>query len=505
MGYKVVITCDRTMASNYHGLIFLGFSACLPTGTTPDWFYYPTFCPNGPADKEGRLVHANAGMRKVEAALLAAGFPREDVVVAHPYHLDKVVDSDTQIVAITSNDPLGIGPATSTFVELWGGEGRMAQKLRELLTSKPIKEYNPFVFLGGPGAWQLAVHPERQKELGVNCVVSGEGEITAPKLFRKVLDGHADEIDRVVEGEVVPVEQMVPIVGGTSIGLVEVTRGCARSCAFCVPSVRKVRSVPLDMILKEFEVNIAAGNTGGILHGEDVFLYRSDGLKVNGDAVVELFDRTYNAPGVQFLGASHASLSSAVSAPETVAKVSEILELGPGGCNGVNYFQVGIETGSPSLIGHHMKGKVYPYKPEEWPEVVKKGFETFSSNHFVCCATIIMGLPGETPEDVDMTTELIKSLRPYMSIVVPLMFTPMQTTRLEYATPFLKKDLTPKHWELITACWDHNFSWFRPIWSHYGRDNNPLFRLFIDQFIKYGTGIIQGKVHRKARKQGARI
>ena len=73
MGYKIVLTCDRTMASNYHGNMFFGFSACLPQGTLPDWFYYPVFCPSGRTDPEGRLIQANYGTRKIEAALLAGG------------------------------------------------------------------------------------------------------------------------------------------------------------------------------------------------------------------------------------------------------------------------------------------------------------------------------------------------------------------------------------------------------------------------------------------------
>ena len=55
MGYKIVLTCDRTMASTYHGNMFFGFSACLPQGVLPDWFYYPVFCPSGPANENGSL------------------------------------------------------------------------------------------------------------------------------------------------------------------------------------------------------------------------------------------------------------------------------------------------------------------------------------------------------------------------------------------------------------------------------------------------------------------
>ncbi len=503
MGYKIVLTCDPTMASQYHGNMFFGFSACLPQGVLPDWFYYPVFCPRGPADEKGALIYANYGMRKIEAALLANGVKRDEVIVAHPGHINKVISKETKILSISANDPLGIGPATSTFVELWGGEGRMAVRLRELLQNESIKKYKPKIFLGGPGAWQLAINPEKRKELGIDCVVVGEGEVTGPKLFKQVIENH-NPIPQVVEGEVAPDESIADIVGGSICGIIEATRGCARSCAFCVPSLKKVRSRPLKNILNEVELNVKMGNRGVILHGEDIFLYQSDGLKVNSEAVVELFEKVYHVPGVKWVTASHASLSSAMSSPETVRKVSQVLELGTEK-HPTKAFQVGIETGSPKLIKKHMKGKVYPFKPEEWPEVVKGAFKLFHKNHIVCCSTIIMGLPGEEQEDVQITIDLIKSLKPYQSIVVPLLFTPMETTRLEYANPFLKKDLTPKHYELLNACWDHNLDWFPVLWKNYGRDNNFVIKMIINLLIKLGTEQVRKRVHRNARRHGAEI
>jgi len=503
MGYKVVLTCDRTLASKYHGNMFFGFSACLPQGVLPDWFYYPVFCPSGPADDEGRLLYANYGMRKVEAALLVNGFAREDVIVAHPDQIDKVISEETKVLSISANDPLGIGPATSTFVELWGGEGRMAVKLRELLNQPVIKKYKPKIFLGGPGAWQLAINPEKRKALGVDCVVVGEGEITAPRLFREAITNQAP-IPEVVEGEVAHEQDIADIVGASICGIIEATRGCARSCAFCVPSLKKVRSRPLTNILSEVEFSVTAGNRGIILHGEDILLYQSDGLKVNHTAVVELFDKVYHVPGVKWVTASHASLSSAMSSPQTVEKISRVLELGTEK-HPTKAFQVGVETGSPKLIKRHMKGKVYPFKPEQWPEVVEGAFKLFHNNHIVCCSTIIMGLPGEDQDDVQLTIDLVKTLRPYQSIIVPLFFTPMETTRLEYAKPFLKKDLTTKHYELLTACWDHNLDWFPALWKNYGRDNNIFIKTIIKLLMKLSTRPVRQRVHRNARKHGVQI
>ncbi len=504
MGYKVVLTCDRTMASHHHGLMFLGFSACIPHNKFADWLYYPVFCPSEKVDKEGKLFYANYGMRKIEAALLDNGFSADDVAVVHPDHINRVVDSDTKIISISSNDPLGIGPATSTFVELWGGEGRMAIKLRELLHCKAVMKHKPTVFLGGPGSWQLDVHRDKMKELGVHHVVIGEGDVTAPKLFKKVMENKGSEIDEVTIGEIAQDKDIADIVNGSTIGIIETTRGCARSCAFCVPSLKKVRSRPIENIINEVKVNIKAGCDGVILHGEDILLYKSDGLRVNTEGVTELFRKVYEVDGVNWVGTSHSSLSSAAYAPEAVENIARVLELGTK-AHPVGYFQVGIETASPRLIEKHMKGKVFPFKPAEWPDVIRKGFKVCHDNHFICSATIILGLPGEEREDIEMTTELVRSLNQYQSIFVPLLFTPMATTRLEYANPLLKKDLTPQHHELITACWDHNFNWLPTIWGYYSRNSNLFVRHFINMMMKFGINPVRKRMYKNARKHGANI
>lgn len=503
MGYKVVLTCDRTMASNYHGLSFLGFSACLPQGTLPDWLYYRLFTPSAKADKRGALIRAYAGLRKIEASLLEQGFHRDEVIVAHPDHLSKVIDEETKIVSICSIDPLGIGPATSTFTELWGGEGRMKVQLKKLVNHKNIKKYKPTLVSGGPGSWQFAIKPEDREELGIKHVIVGEGEKVVPPLFRNIINGETD-IPTVTEGVPVSAEEIPDCVGGTVTGLVEVTRGCARSCAFCVPTLRKVRSRPVERIINEAMVNVESGTNGALLHGEDILLYKSDGLKVNSDAVIDLFSKVSQAPGINWVGASHASLSSVASAPEAVEGIAKVLDLGTKE-HPVAYFQVGIETASPKLIERHMKGKVYPFKPSEWPDTIVKGMEICHNNNIICSGTIILGLPGEEPEDLQLTLDTIHRLDPYTSIVVPLLFTPMETTRLEYAEGITKEGLTELHHQVITACWEHNLKKLPMIWSHYGRNAHPAVKLAINAMMKLGTPIVRKRLHKHAEKNGVQL
>ena len=182
--YPIVLTADRTLMSEYNGGIFLGFSACVPRGLIPDTLFFSLICPSVETNEDGSVKYAPCGTRKIEAALLNSGFKREDVIVAHPEHLDKVIGSNTKVVGITENDPLGIGPATSTFTQLFGGEAYMAVKFRELLSHPAIQSYKPKIVVGGPGAWQLEDR-EIRNELRIDCVVIGEGEKVVGSLLRR--------------------------------------------------------------------------------------------------------------------------------------------------------------------------------------------------------------------------------------------------------------------------------------------------------------------------------
>ncbi len=237
-GYKIVLTADRTLMSEYNGGIFLGFSACVPRGIIPDKLYFSLFCPSISVNKDGAVKYAPCGTRKMEAELLKNGYTKDDIIVAHPDHLEKVIGPNTKALCITENDPLGMGPATSTFKELFGGETYMETKFKEILNNPAVEKYKPKIIVGGAGAWQLEKEQVR-KSLGVDCVVIGEGEKAVDSLLS------AERLDSswpgVIYGPVVE-EQDIPIIeNGTIDGIVEIARGCGRGCAFCVPTLQQYR------------------------------------------------------------------------------------------------------------------------------------------------------------------------------------------------------------------------------------------------------------------------
>jgi len=171
-GYKIVLTADRTLMSEYGGGIFLGFSATVPMGLMPDALYFSLFCPSVNVDDGGRVEVAPCGTRRIEAALLSYGFKEEDLAVVHPDHLRKAVGRRTKVVGVTEIDPLGKGPATSTFTEIFGGEAYMSSKFIEVLNDPAVARFRPKIVVGGPGAWQLESE-ETLDRLGIHHLIVG--------------------------------------------------------------------------------------------------------------------------------------------------------------------------------------------------------------------------------------------------------------------------------------------------------------------------------------------
>lgn len=480
MGYPIVLTADRTLMSEYGGAMFLGFSACVPRGLVPDRVYFRIFCPPVKVNPDGSAAVAPYGTRKIEAALLDYGFKREEVIVAHPEHLDKVIGSNTKVLGITENDPLGIGPATTTFTEIFGGEAYMAVKFREILNHPAVKKFKPRIIVGGAGAWQLEDESIR-RELGIDTVVIGEGEKVAGPLFEKAIRG--EDLPGVVYGEVVETEEIPIIRGATIDGIVEIARGCGRGCDFCVPTLQRFRCRPIEHILKEVEVNIKAGRQP-LLHAEDILRYRARGLEINREAVIELFKSVKGYPGVERIGISHFALASVLSAPDLIEELSSLLNLSS---NRWISGQTGIETGSPRLVEKHMKGKCKPFAPEDWPDVVLRSFEVLNENNWVPCGTIILGLPGEEEKDVEQTIDLIEKLRPFKSIIVPLFFVSMGGLK-EKSRSFKLEDVTPRHAELIFKCWEHNFMWINNIFEEWCEMSikSSLIKSGLKMIVSYG-------------------
>ena len=290
----------------------------------------------------------------------------------------------------------------------------------------------------------------------------GEGEKTALEIFRKALKG--EELPRVVETEPPDPEEICPIVNPSIFGTVEITRGCGRGCKFCSPMMRGRHSFPLEHIMQEVRLNAKNGTRMIILASEDIFLYRCNNKFLpNREAIVELIKSIAAVPGVEFNQPAHAALAPVVYDPKIVEEIGPVLrEKSYWITNSTRHssVEVGIETGSIPLMKKYMPGKMLPYKPEEWHDIVTKAIEIMNENYIWPLATLIVGLPGETETDTNATLELVDKLKHNKLCYVPLLFTSEEECMLKEARHMDLKHLTPLQWELLATCWRHNIELF---------------------------------------------
>jgi len=446
-GYPVVLTTDRTLASDYNGSEFLGFGATFPK-ILPDFLYQYLFLPKLSHD-HGSMKFGHCGTRKIEASLLNNGFSRDEVKLANPIKLSKVVGPDTEVIGITTNDPLGKGPASTTFSQFVRKEPYTKYYFRKLLNNGSIQKNDITVIVGGPGTWQLK-DEEIMDELGIDCIVIGEGEKVAPNLFEKAMNG--EDIPRIVQGEVVSREKIPRIKGPTINGLVEISRGCGRGCDFCNPTLLNLRHRHMKHIIEEIKLNKRAGCEHALLHAEDVLRYGSKRLTPEPDKLMKLLKKVRKlTPDVRF---SHCSMASVVSEPGLIEDVTNLFDFGRTERPFASA-QIGIETGSTKLAKKHLKGKAKPFDVEEWPSVVEQGLKILNDNHWIPCTTLIMGLPGEDRDDVTATLELLDDIKDYDFFIVPLMFVPLG---MQSEKDFFTRDnMEPEHWQLLAECMKKDF------------------------------------------------
>jgi radical SAM superfamily enzyme YgiQ (UPF0313 family) len=446
---KIVLTTDETMMSNYRGSMFVGFSTCMPQGILPDWFYFRVWSPPVPR-KKGRALYSDFGLRIIEASLVKE-FGEDEVAIVHPRDLEKVVGSRTEIIAISGHDFLGINPPTSEFVDLLDcGPPYNRLKFFELMHKPVMKE--KVVVAGGKAAWQLADESIMDK-LNIDYVHIGEGELSVPKMFNSILKG--EKLPRIVKGTAPRAEEIPNIIGATIHGLVEIGRGCGRGCSFCTPTMQRLIYKSAEHIEQDVKTNVRGGQNTIILHSEDVLRYGAKEMTPDEERVMSLFRRVASVKGVEEIWASHLALATAYHNPNLVKAVSETCHCMLGqDWIGV---QTGIETGSERLIAKYMKNKASPSSPEKWREIVTQAFGILDDNNWICAATLINGLPGETTDDVIKSVELVEDLKKTstLSFAVPMNFVSMRGSILDSEETFTIRKMTPEHWQLFGECLDH--------------------------------------------------
>ncbi|RZN64816.1 MAG: radical SAM proteinB12-binding domain-containing radical SAM protein [Candidatus Methanoliparum thermophilum] len=488
----ILLTSDETLMSNHHGKEFLGFGTSVPHNVIPDPIFKLIFFNRIPT-KKGIPIQAPYGLRKIEAKLLDDGF---NVLTVAPFRLKNYIH-DADVLCISEMDPFGWGPSSSTFSKvLKTGKPFVALYFQKLLESKEVrkaKKRGLKIIVGGPGAWQLKHKPEFLSDHGIDCVVVGEGDIVVSKIIKMAINGGKIPQFYDVQPEEVPSVDEIPEIKNPSInGLIEVGRGCVRRCKFCEVTKRPLRWYPLDKIEREIKANTTKNDRAEsiILHAEDVLLYGSKNTIPNREKVTDLMRLAKRY--TDSVTWSHASIAAIAADPKLMEECSDIIIDDNQKWWGA---EIGLESGSPRIMKKTMAGKAHPFNIDDWPEIVKDGMGIANDNKLIPACTLIVGLPGETDDDVIKTIEMVEDLRDYSCIIVPLFFVPLgQLTKENW---FESEMITDIQKELLIICLKHGIKWSREFLDNYF-DQKNLSNKIMSVFIKFFINAIE----RKASKEG---
>lgn len=459
-GKRIVLAASVTESNEYRQSVWRQMLyATLPARFAGHIFDLETVRNELRADSQAKYVPN--GLRVVESILLKE-FDPDDIAVCYPDQFSRFIGSDTRVVGLHAHNPLGISFATEIYSRFYGSsEPLNASEFRRMITHPSLQAHKDHLKLivGGPGSWQIEARG-LQKDWRIDCIVKGEAELEILPLFRSAL--HGKELPPEVIGDNTTLEHTPSLQGRATLGVVEITRGCGRGCRFCGPASRKSRSFPLEHILEDVRANVREGATAITLATEDLFLYEhGPGFSVNADALERLVTSVAGIEGVEYVSLTHGSLAPIMENPSIIERLTPIAV-------GKNHrthaasthperrfssFFAGIETGSPRLLRQYMAGKCYPFKPEQWPDIVVRSMEILNRHNWFPTCTWIIGLPGETDADTRQSLDLLLALKDSKWIVFPTLFVALDDSRLAGQRNADLPRLTPLQWELFFTCW----------------------------------------------------
>ena len=452
----IVLVADRTLSADYK-VLFEGIFATMQTQQVPELFMRRFISPPVSVDRQGRAAVVPIGLRRVESSLLADGTSKPDnIVCTTPEHLNDLLGPWVKIVGFSSSDPLGRGMSNTTTKNFW--KGRLYTRfwtrkiLERILEAK--RKYNFNVIAGGAGAWQWRHYRDDIAAECIDIIFDGYFENSGPSVFNNLINNNPQ--NQYVSEKDTAVDKIKPIKNASLLGVVELSRGCGKGCRFCAVADKKMQHLSPDIILSDLEQNVRSQIKSVVSSSEDFFRYGTAGPRVSFDSLRSLLEDMRQVKGLSFMQIDHANITSAAQLTDEQLKEIRALLTWEKPSNYL-WVNMGLESANGHLVAANSPGKIAPYRPDDWQELVKETAEKMDRNGFFSVFSLILGLPGETPDDVAKTIKLVEYFEDKKVAVFPIFYEPLRPDEIAADTGFNLSKMRLDHLDLYRKCYEINF------------------------------------------------
>ncbi|MHC4171753.1 MAG: B12-binding domain-containing radical SAM protein [Planctomycetota bacterium] len=400
------------------------------------------------------IIEEERGYNPPLGLLYIAGY-----IQKHSNHEISIIDSQVERLAYASlkakialerPDIVGITAMTMTLIDV-------------IKTARIVKEVDEAIriVLGGP---HVNLFPnETIKIESIDYLVLGEGEEIFNDLVKAIdLNSEIEKIPGIVlkkKGHVIntgarphiknldglpfPARRLVPyekysslLFKGKVVTTIFTSRGCPFRCSFCDrPHLGKVfRARSAQNVVDELEACVQMG-----IHE---FLFYDDTFTVNRKRVIDICEEIVRR---------RLNISWDIRARVDTVDEEMIMNLKKAGCQGIHY---GVEAGTEKVLMILNKGITV--------NQAREVFDLTRKYKIPILAYFMIGNPEETLDDIHMTFEVMKSLKPdyvHMTILTPFPGTKIYQDGLakgvikkDYWREFAanpRSDFVAPHWDVL--------------------------------------------------------
>ncbi len=452
----IVMVADRTLTANYK-IIFEGMFGTMQSTKVPEFMMRNVVAPPMPYSKDGRALAVPLGMRRIEAILLSEGVVgRDDIVCTTPEALGDLLGEWVKLVIVSSSDPLGRGMSNTTTDNFWDGELYTkywtAAMMRQIRQAK--QRYGFEVLVGGAGAWQWANDTQETEQQGIDYIYEGYFEPAGVSFVCDILRGGQNV--RHIREKDCGVDKIKPIVAASLCGIIELSRGCGKGCNFCSMANQRMEHLSKDIILSDIETNVRDGMQSVVSGSEDFFRYGARGFKPDPDKLISLLEDMKCIRGLGFMQIDHGNISTILQySDEQLKEIRALLSWEKK--SDYLWVNMGVESASGKLVHANSPGKTAPFEPESWEDMVKETADKMTRCGYFPVFSLILGLPGETPADVQKTINLVKYLEKRSCVIFPIFYEPIEAGKKFSDKRFTLSRMTRAHLELYSRCYEINF------------------------------------------------